>query len=270
MLMADHGISSLESKSIDLDGLKVVYQSSRVGNQALVFIHGWTCDKSLWEHQAPLFTKYRSLLIDLPGHGQSDGPEVEYSQEIFARSVEAILVTEGVEKAVLIGHSMGGPVCTMILRLIPTKIAGIIYVDSFFHLPEHYLTLADRKELAALRADDARFEALIYASFSNHTTKAVREHIITVMAGTAKHVRCTANTTSTLPPALHYDKVFQVPALHIVTPTYADIDKRWLHHLPLLQIEIWAGYGHFLFMENPPRFNERVETFLKANKLMSP
>ncbi|KAJ9602164.1 hypothetical protein H2200_013284 [Cladophialophora chaetospira] len=261
-------MESPDSRLIDFDGAKVVYQSSGTGEEALVFIHGWTCDKSLWENQAPLFNKYRSLLIDLPGHGQSDNPRIEYSQELFARSVEAVLVAEGVQRAVLIGHSMGGPVSTMILRLFPAKVIGIIYVDSFFNLPEHYLTDVERKELAIRHSDDAKFEALIHVFFSPHTTEAVRKHILTVMTTTAKHVRCNATTTSCLPHALRYDNVFQIPALHLVTPMFADIDKHWLHHLPMLQTEIWTGYGHFLFMEDAPRFNDRVETFLKAHKLL--
>lgn len=267
--MTSRAMDILESKSTDFNGLKIAYQSGNTGKEALVFVHGWTCDKSLWEHQAPLFTKYRSLLIDLPGHGQSDKPEIEYSQELFARSVEAVLVAEGVETAVLVGHSMGGPVSTMVLRLFPAKIKGIIYVDSFFHLPEHYLTDQDRKQLAIRHSDDAKFEALIRTFFTDNTTDAVQKHILTVMTTTAKHVRCNATTTSSLPYALHYRDVFQVPALHIVAPMFADIDKHWLHHLPKLEAEIWPENGHFLFMENASRFNDRVESFLLEKSLLN-
>src|ERR1043165_9182525 len=95
---------------VSYDGARVHYESYGKGKDAVVFIHGWTCDLSFWRGQAPVYQKRRSLLIDLPGHGQSDKPEVSYTQERFARAVEAVMRDEGVERAVLVGHSMGGPV----------------------------------------------------------------------------------------------------------------------------------------------------------------
>src|SRR6266404_5911527 len=99
------------------DGARVHYESYGKGKDAVVFIHGWTCDLSFWRGQAPVYQKHRSLLIDLPGHGQSDKPEVSYTQERFARAVDAVMRDAGVDRAVLVGHSMGGPVALTFLRL---------------------------------------------------------------------------------------------------------------------------------------------------------
>ena len=56
-----------------------------------------------------MYEKRRALLVDLPGHGQSEKPDVAYTQERFARAIEAVMRHAGVERAVLLGHSMGGP-----------------------------------------------------------------------------------------------------------------------------------------------------------------
>ncbi|PYT30615.1 MAG: hypothetical protein DMG58_14015 [Acidobacteria bacterium] len=53
--------------------------------------------------------KRRALLVDLPGHGQSEKPDVAYTQERFARAIEPVMRHADVERAVLLGHSMGGP-----------------------------------------------------------------------------------------------------------------------------------------------------------------
>src|SRR5438105_14036956 len=106
------------------DGAKVHYESYGNGTDAVVFIHGWTCDLTFWRGQAPVYEKRRSLLIDLPGHGQSGKPEVAYTQERFARAVEAVMRDAGVEHAVLVGHSMGGPVALTLVRLFPAKGRG--------------------------------------------------------------------------------------------------------------------------------------------------
>src|SRR6185436_7785884 len=102
--------SGLLAADATYDGAKVHYESYGTGKEAIVFIHGWTCDLTFWRGQAPVYEKHRALLIDLPGHGQSEKPEVAYSQERFARAIDAVMRDAGVESAVLVGHSMGGPV----------------------------------------------------------------------------------------------------------------------------------------------------------------
>jgi pimeloyl-ACP methyl ester carboxylesterase len=50
------------------------------------------------------------LPVDLPGHGLSDKPEIRYTLALFARAVTAVLDDAGVQKAAVVGHSMGGMV----------------------------------------------------------------------------------------------------------------------------------------------------------------
>lgn len=262
---------SSPEKSIDYEGIKVVYDSyGHGGNTALVFVHGWSCASVLWSPaQAPLFQNHRSIVIDLPGHGRSDAPRIEYSLELFARAVQAVLQSENVTKAILIGHSMGGPVSTMVLRLFPDLVSGIIYVDSFFNLPENYLTQSQRKELAERHADDEKFRTLLQTIFkTKRTTQAVMDRVLETMMGTAKHVRTNATTTIAQPHTWKYDEVYQIPALLIVTPRHEDIDRHWLHHIPQLKISVWKDNGHFLFMEDPELFNSEVEKFLTEHDFL--
>src|SRR2546423_11254924 len=113
--------SALSAADATYDGARVHYESYGKGADAIVFIHGWTCDLTFWRGQAPVYERHRSLLVDLPGHGQSDKPDVPYTQERFARGVEAVMRAAGIERAVVVGHSMGGPVALTFLRLFPAK-----------------------------------------------------------------------------------------------------------------------------------------------------
>ena len=62
-----------ESKFVDVDHLKVHYTNYGKGDTALFFVHGWSCDETVWSEQAPaLAEKIRVITIDLPGHGQSE------------------------------------------------------------------------------------------------------------------------------------------------------------------------------------------------------
>ena len=65
------------------DDGRVHYESYGAGKEAVVFIHGWTCDLTFWRGQEPVYRNHRSLLIDLPGHGQSDKPKVAYPAGVF-------------------------------------------------------------------------------------------------------------------------------------------------------------------------------------------
>lgn len=248
---------------------RVVYDIYGSGsNAALVFIHGWSCSGALWYQQAPLFHRYPSLVIDLPGHGRSDAPEIEYSLEAMALVVNEILAKEGITKAVLIGHSMGGPVSTMALRLNPSGVVGVVYVDSFFHLPESYLTISQRKELAIAHSDDVRFRSFLEPFKSGKMPHDNWKRVIDTMTGTPLHVRTNATTTIVQPHAWKYDEIYDIPALHLVTPVFANIDRHWSHHMPQLQQSLWEDYGHFLFMEEPERFNKAVEEFVTKYKLL--
>lgn len=94
-----------------LYGNKIHYYD--VGNakshSAIVLIHGWTCNADFWKDSMNAFPGKRVIALDLPGHGQSDKPKLNYSMEYFARSVDAVLKQAGVKKAVLGGHSMVRP-----------------------------------------------------------------------------------------------------------------------------------------------------------------
>lgn len=71
-----------------LDALRVHYRSYGDGKNAIVFIHGWTCNLNFWKANIPAFTnQLRVIAIDLPGHGESDKPEITYSMDLFARAI---------------------------------------------------------------------------------------------------------------------------------------------------------------------------------------
>src|SRR5882672_8722434 len=81
-----------ESRFTSLDGARIHYVNYGKGDEALVLIHGWTCNIDNWRDQFPDFAKRnRVVAIDLPGHGQSDKPQVAYSMDLFARAVDTVM-----------------------------------------------------------------------------------------------------------------------------------------------------------------------------------
>jgi len=256
------------------DGARVHYESYGAGREAVVFIHGWTCDLTFWRAQAPIYSEHRSLLIDLPGHGESDMPWGAYPVEYFARSIDAVMRDAGVDRATLVGHSLGGPIAYAFLRLYPQKAKSVVLVDATVSVPVGGAAVVKaQKETYARRAKnlsgpqgDKNFGQQVEAMFSDMTPPDLREQIRLKMFATPEHVRVAAVTSASklAPPAP--GEVFKLPALAIQTPSNATEARAALMRkiFPQLRVIKWEGHGHFLMMEDPDRFNQELEEFLSS------
>jgi len=98
----------------------------------LVFLHGFSNEAHVWDDVAPVLAPYyRTLALDLPGHGDSDrDPERRYDHESMARHVACALDALAAPRAVLVGHSMGGRVAMRFAGLHPERLAGLVVVDA--------------------------------------------------------------------------------------------------------------------------------------------
>ena len=113
-----------------LEGVRIHYTNYGAGEKAFLFVHGWSSDETVWKKQAPkLARSLRVITVDLPGHGQSDQPEIDYTMDYYARALDAVLRDAGLKKAVLAGHSNGTPVVRQLYRRHPYEVSGLIIVD---------------------------------------------------------------------------------------------------------------------------------------------
>ncbi|MEO8373547.1 MAG: alpha/beta hydrolase, partial [Candidatus Solibacter sp.] len=264
--------ASLAGADVKYDGAKVHYESYGKGQEAVVFIHGWTCDLTFWRGQAPLYEKRRALLIDLPGHGQSEAPKVDYTMERFARAIDAVMRDAGVTKGVLVGHSMGGPVVLAYLRLFPAKTSGLVLVDALLQAatsPEGEAKAKAQMEpfLAGFEKPDYKetMAKMITSMYSAKTTPAMRTEITAKMTATPQPVVVGAMRGMFAMPGVGKDEKYDVPVLVIMnaTPARPGYEERLRATFPKLRgYESWEGMGHFLMMEDPARFNTAVAKFL--------
>jgi len=265
--------TSLAGADVKYDGAKVHYESYGNGQEAVVFIHGWTCDLTFWRGQAPLYEKRRALLIDLPGHGQSEAPKVDYTMERFGRAIDAVMRDAGVSKGVLVGHSMGGPVVLTYLRLFPAKTSGLVLVDAFVPPPPKSAEDEAKSKqqmapfLAGFEKPDYKetMTKMITSMFSAKTTPPMREEITSKMTATPQHVVVGAMRGMFSMASVKADEKYDVPVLVIMNanPPRPGYEERLRTMFPKLRgYEAWDGVGHFLMMEDPARFNTALARFL--------
>lgn len=114
------------------DGLSLhVLEWSREGTP-LVFVHGFGNDAHIWDDAAPAVAEYyRTVAIDLRGHGDSDRDAARrYDYDFHVADLEAALEQLGIERLVLVGHSLGGRIGTLFAGRHPERMAGFVIVDS--------------------------------------------------------------------------------------------------------------------------------------------
>ena len=102
-----------------------------------LFVHGAGGNQSLWvlQTRAVAHHGWNVAAVDLPGHGRSqDQPDLD-SIEAYARWVCDFLDALGVEKAVVVGHSMGAVIATTLAATYPDRVAGIVLVGSQETMP---------------------------------------------------------------------------------------------------------------------------------------
>ncbi len=263
--------SAGESRYANLDGARLHYQNYGKGRDAVVLIHGWTCNLDYWRDQVPDFAKRnRVIALDLPGHGQSDKPELVYSMDLFARAVDAVMRDAKVERAVLVGHSMGTPIARQFYRKYPQKTLAIVVVDGGLR------PFGDKKMrdsfTAAFRAPNYKEAGMqMFAAMAGPQLPAeTQERIKTSFLNTPQHVMVSAmegmNDDSIYGP----DKM-NVPVLAILakSPFWPADTEQFIRSIaPNLDFQMWEGVGHFLMMEKPKQFNEAVIGFLNKNALL--
>jgi pimeloyl-ACP methyl ester carboxylesterase len=260
-----------ESHFAKLDGSRVHYKSFGRGREALVFVHGWTCNLNFWRKQIPDFqSKTRVIAIDLPGHGASDKPQVSYSMDLFARAIDAVLTDAGVDRAVLVGHSMGTPVVRQFYRNYPQKTLALVVVDGPlrpFGDAELMKRFIEPLRGANYKENAARF---IDGMLGPQTPADLRQEIKTAMLDTPQHVAVSAMDGMAAPEIWKQDKI-NVPVLVVLakSPFWTAETETFLRTIaPTLDFHMWDGVSHFLMMEKPKEFNDTLAAFIKKNGLL--
>jgi len=111
---------------IERAGTKIFYERRGRSGDTIVLLHNTFCDHRVFEGVAERLRKsFRLILVDFRGHGQSPMPAKYYTAEDLAVDVVSILNEERVEKALIVGVSIGATVALELALGVPGRLAGI-------------------------------------------------------------------------------------------------------------------------------------------------
>ena len=114
------------------DDLKLHLLEWSTAGTPMILIHGFGNEAHIWDDFAPAVAEhYRVLALDLRGHGESAwNSEGRYDYTNHVADLEAITETLGIERMVLVGHSLGGRISMLYAGKHPEQLAGFVIVDS--------------------------------------------------------------------------------------------------------------------------------------------
>jgi pimeloyl-ACP methyl ester carboxylesterase len=261
-------LARVPSRFATVEGIRVHYKSLGTGRSAVVLVHCWACDIGVWREQVPaLDGRVRVLAIDLPGHGRSDKPVRAYSMAFFAKAVNAVMESAAVDRAILVGHSMGVPVVREMARQFGPKVQAVVLIDGWLVSPgldsaaiERQVKLFEGPELAR------SFEQMITPMFPQPGQAGLRQQVIRTAQATPQHV-VQASMRGMLDPAIWRNDPIPVPTLVVMAkgPNWPpDYRARVARVVPDLRYEELEQVHHFLMLERPDLFNPLLIEFLRS------
>ncbi len=241
----------------------------------VILLHGWLGSWGLWqETMAYLGASYRTYALDFWGFGESGKKRESYAVQDFVSLVDQFMDRLGITKAPLVGHSMGGTVSLSVAIQYPQRVSKVVVVGSpmvgsSLALP---LKMAGLRPIAlllfnmmgAFRAVMRKFSPMIcrdprFPQMMDHDlSKTTLESFLLSIASLHR---------TDLRPQLPQ---IAVPSMGmfgdkdiIVAP---DQWKPMLNGIPHTRVELFAGAGHFIMLDDTAPFMSKLKDFLDEDR----
>jgi pimeloyl-ACP methyl ester carboxylesterase len=251
---------------------------------SVVFIHGLSGSWVNWLENIPHFARnHRVIAMDLPGFGHSPMPVDKISISGYGRIVDELLDTLGIDRAVVVGNSMGGFIGVEVALQFATRVEKLVLVSAAG------LTIEHQRNEPVLRVLERLDNLLIFTG----GWAATRSETLTRRPRMRRQMmRLVTHRAEVLPAPLIAEQVKGsgkpgfVPALdalsdypirdrlgEIACPVlvvWGEDDRlvpvRDAHEfgrlIPNAQVEVWPQTGHVAMLERPAAFNALVERFI--------
>jgi pimeloyl-ACP methyl ester carboxylesterase len=249
------------------DGVAIHYREGGAGETALVFVHGWLGNANWWEplmrHFAPT---QRVVALDLAGHGRSGKERDDWTVERFSDDVASVVRALGLERVVLLGHSMSGAISVQAARELGERVVLLVPVDTLNDVEWDLPPEVWDEFFGGLRADfpnavEGFFRNILFAPSS---PPAVVERVV---------AEARAADPALAVPMLERAREFDTKAalreldvpIHAINsdlnPTKLETNRKYA---PRFEVEVMTGVGHWPMLEAPEAFARALEKVLAA------
>jgi 4,5:9,10-diseco-3-hydroxy-5,9,17-trioxoandrosta-1(10),2-diene-4-oate hydrolase len=255
------------------------------GETNIILIHGLGASADIWMHNIHALSRnYRLYVPDLMGFGRSDIPGASFSPTDYIHFLDDFLNALNIERAVLIGQSLGGGIALQYTIRFPEKVSTLVLVDNagFGYETIWTLRLMSLPVIGELMSVPTRVGVRIFFQLAVRNPAVITEQIVDIyyehfsrpgqqafmlrlirsiinFRGGRREVLASVveNLRNITQPALiiwgEHDRV--LPLAH----AYYGKGK-----MPRSELCIFPGCGHIPFFENPDAFNKAVLDFLQS------
>lgn len=270
------------------DGAQLSYISAGQG-KPLVMLHGWSQSAEQFKYQIPAFAEhYQVIAVDLRGHGESEKVSFGYRISRLSKDVQELIAVLQLEKPHLLGHSMG---CAIIWSYL--DLFGLDEIDRLVLVDQSPLgTLRSHWNVQEIAESGAIFTAeqlnAVIHSLENGNAEESTRNILTSMVTSAMSkeqfewiVECNFRCPRAIAATLLYnhlhtdwrDRIVRIRQPTLIIGGRKSLvpwtSQAWINQsIPDSELEIFEeaeGGGHFMFIENPEKFNRRVLQFLSRS-----
>lgn len=247
------------------DSVALAYDQAGGGSPPLVFVHGAACNRRFWDRHVRHFAfAHRVIAVDLRGHGESDAPMQSYAIRGFTDDLAWTCAQLGIEKPVVVGHSLGGLIALDFASAYPDRVDAAVLIDSLL-LPGGDRADVVRDLVERLRGNDpdSALRGYFASLFGRDDDPALRSWIVDQAVKTPPHVSSSLWEES----LVSWDdeaalRCCWAPLLYLDAGTpNADL-KRAVELCPGLTIGRTIGSGHFSPIMVPDQVNAMLERFL--------
>jgi len=259
------------SRRVSVHGVELALDDEGSG-PALLFVHGYPLDGTLWRHQAGAFPGWRTLVPDLRGCGRSDAPDLGYSMATYADDLAALLDAVGVDDVVLAGLSMGGYIGFEFVRRHRPRLRGLVLADTKAQSDSaegrkgREGAIADAREGGAPLIAEQMLPKLLAPGAAESLRDQVRAMIAAApvpgIIGALAAMRDRPDSTELLPTLGGLPTLIVVGAEDALTPPKEA--EGMAKAIPGAKLVVLEKAGHLTPLEQPTEFNRHLRRFLDA------
>jgi pimeloyl-ACP methyl ester carboxylesterase len=230
------------------------------GGMPVVFVHSFGGNTAHWTAQLDhLRRSRRAVALDLRGHGKSaPPPDGDYAIRSLAEDIGAAVDGLGIERFVLVGHSLGAAAASAYAGAHPERVAGLVLVGAPGKVPE-------QQAHQVKAAMEASFEATSQEHWNKllaHARPEGRERIEREMHSVSREA-----SLSLVEATFEYDPVPAIesyPGPKLIVATGEQVAPHELHNLmPEIRVERMYGTSHWPHLDRPGEFDRILDEFLE-------
>ena len=252
-------------RSAAITGVSLKYIDTGSGDPAIVFVHGWTCNRNDWRYQIEEFAgSHRVVALDQRGHGESEKPDQDYTIAGFADDLAALVGELGLDRPVIVGHSMGGVIANSLARRGTGIARALVLVDApIVPVPEAQAGMIDAF-LTGLQTPGYKDIARVFNEtmmFNEGSDPAMKEEILAGMVQAPQRVMHTA-MANLLDEAEKHSGDMPVPTLCLQAAAGGTPAHEIKARFPNIELAEIDG-AHFLQLERPAEVNDAIRGFIE-------